>query len=199
MALTVQVLGGSTGDAIENASVCLGTSANPEQLGAKRTAIDGMARFDITLPDQVLITVAKPGFKGSRQLLQTGSPNQMLVLKLASGGGGPQCSAPATQSNRQDSGGLNIVDIDVAKPASTGTADHVLVSVAVEGKANQIRISGSADMSETEWQALRNPIAYQLDGSSGPREIYIQVRRYAQTEGANIEIISPVRSFRYFP
>lgn len=197
MALTVQVLDRSTGEALDNASVCLGTRANPEQLGAKRTSTDGMARFDNALPDQVLITVAKSGFKGNRQVLETA--NQMLVLKLASGGGGPQCNAPATQANGQDYGGLSIVDIDVEKQAPTGAGEHVLVSVTVEGKANQIRISESADMSEAEWQALRTPIAYRLDGNSGAREIYVQVRRYAQTEGAKIEIISPVRKFRYLP
>ncbi len=199
MALTVQVLDRTAGEAIQGASVCLGTRANPEQLGAKRTAADGMVRFDKALPDQVLVTVTKSGFKGNRQVLETASTNQMLVLKLASGGGGPQCSAPATQSNGQDSGGLRIVEVDVAKQVSTGAEDHVLVSVNVEGKANQIRISESADMSEAEWQALRTPIAYRLGGNSGARDIYLQVRRYAQAEGAKIEVISPVWKFRYLP
>lgn len=197
--LSIQVLDKGSGKAVGNAAVCLGTSANSKQFGVERTGADGMARFGELLPDSLLVTVSKPGFKGSEQVLEPVSTNRVFMLKITSGGGGPVCSAPPVRANQSESGGLNIRHIAVDKTISTGAAGQVLVSVTVQGTANQVRISEVADFSGADWRALQFPIPYQLSEGGGPKDIYVQVRRYAHMEGANIEVASPVRRVKYYP
>jgi len=69
----------------------------------------------------------------------------------------------------------------------------------VQGTANQIRIGEQADFSGAKWQSLQTPVAYQLSEGAAAKDLYIQVRRYAQVEGANIEVVSPVRRVKYRP
>jgi hypothetical protein len=79
-----------------------------------------------------------------------------------------------------------------------GDSARILVSVRTSGPANQARISEQPDLAGADWQELQQPMPYELSGA-GVRQIYVQVRRVVQSQGATIEVISPVERAEYRP
>jgi hypothetical protein len=193
--LEVRVLDRNTGDAIENAAVCLGTTARPDQFGARRSDENGAVRFDDLLSNALLVTASKEGFKGEQQMLESLHQSRMLVMKIVSGGGGPRCDAPLRDAAESPNEGLSIENISVREdPDST---ERMLVSVRVNGQANQIRISENADFRGASWQSYQNPLAVPVNDRKGAKTIYVQVRRYVEAKGASMEVVSPVKTGRY--
>lgn len=195
--LEVRVTDQQTGHAIVDAAVCLGTSANPDQFGARRTDDKGAVRFADLLSDSLLVTVSGQGYKGREQRVERGNQARVLVLKLTRGGGGPHCDAPLGSTPADQTPGLSIDGVSIRK--DPGDSGRILLSVRTSGPANQVRISEVADFAGSDWQELQQPVSYQLAEGQGVRQIYVQVRRHAQAQGASIEVISPVEKVGYRP
>lgn len=195
--LEVRVTDNESGRAIADAAVCLGTSANPNQFGARRTDDKGAVRFSDLLSDSLVVTVSGEGYKGRNQTVERGNQARVVILKLTPGGGGPRCDAPLASVPADLSPGLAIEGASIRQ--DPGDSGRILVSVRTSGPANQVRISERADFSGSDWQELRQPVTYDLTEGQGGRQIYVQVRRHVQAQGASIEVVSPIERVSYRP
>ncbi len=195
--LEVRVLDKQNGTVVADAAVCVGTSANPHQFGARRSDASGVVRFDDLLSDSLVVTVSRKGFQSREQRVESLNQTRVVVLKLAPGGGGPHCEAPAALAPLDTSSGLAIDGVSIRK--DPGDSARILVSVRTSGPANQARISEQPDFAGSDWQELKQPMAYELSGTAGAGQIYVQVRRHVQSQGASIEVISPVERVVYRP
>ncbi len=194
--LEVRVMDKQSGNAVREASVCVGTGANANQFGARRTGDDGAVRFENLLSNSLVVRVSKRGYQGREQQLEALTQARVLVLKLAPGGGGPRCDAPSTVTAADSSPGLVIEGVSVRKdPDGPG----ILVSVKASGPANQVRIGEQPDFSGSDWRELRQPVAHAPSDGEGAGQIYVQVRRHVQAQGATIEVVSPVERVKYRP
>ncbi len=193
--LEVHVLNRQDGRPVSDASVCLGTSARPDQFGAYRSDKRGTVRFDELSANPLLVTVSGDGYQGRRQALEPLYENRVLVVKLVTGGGGPSCAAPSS-ATAESAPGLSLQAVRIRHSAGAPAAT-VLVSARASGPVNQIRVSEQQDFSDTDWQAYKPTIAYTLSAGEGPKRLYVQVRRVAQVQGASIQIQSPVRQVTY--
>lgn len=195
--LEVRVLDKHKGSALANAAVCVGTSANRHQFGARRTDDSGAVRFDDLLSDSLVVTVSKQGYQGREQRLESLNQTRVVILKIAPGGGGPHCDSPAASAPVDVSSGLAIDGVSIRRdPAGSG---RILVSVRTSGPANQVRVSEQPDFSGSDWQELQQPVPYDLTDGESVKQIYVQVRRHAQSQGASLEVISPVEWVQYRP
>lgn len=190
--LEVHVLDKQTGNPVNQAAVCLGTTARSDQFGARRSDNDGVVRFEnlSQRPVAMLATVSKAGYQGRQQLLEPLYQSRILIIKVVSGGGGPQCDAPLTPAEGDITSGLIIERITIKPDSAADGSGQVLVSVQVSGDANQIRISEQVDFSGATWQALAPAVAYTTSQGKGVKQIHVQVRRQARTRGASIEVVS---------
>jgi hypothetical protein len=145
----------------------------------------------------LLATVSKQGFQGRKQLLESVYQSRVLVMKIASGGGGPECHAPAEPLENTTSSGLTVDRIDISADSGAGESGNVLISVAASGSVNQIRISEQANFSGASWQPYQPAVAYTLSEGKGLKQIHIQVRRFSEAKGASIEVVSPPKKARY--
>ena len=195
--LEVHVLDRQNGNAIESAAVCLGTAAKTDQFGALRTNADGIARFEDLPPNSLLVTVSKRGLQGNQQLLEPMSQHRVIVLKVAAGGGGPQCDAPASAPVAGAASSLKIDRVKISEESNDSSSDQISVSVKVSRMANQVRISESADFAGAQWQEFRSPLTFKVAPGKGVKQLYVQVRHHVQTEGAVIEVVSPVKQVRF--
>ena len=195
--IEVRVLDKQHGRPVVDAAVCVGTRANPQQFGARRSDASGTVRFDDLLSSSLVVTASKEGFQGKQQRVDSPSQTRVVVLKLAPGGGGPQCDAPVATAPLDTSSGLAIDGVSIRK--DPGDSTRILISVRTSGPANQARISEQPDFAGADWQALKQPMPYELGGGAGVRQIYVQVRRIVQSQGASIEVISPVERAKYRP
>ena len=195
--LEVHVLDRQSGNAIDSAAVCLGTAAKTDQFGARRTNADGITRFEDLPPNSLLVTVSKRGLQGNQQLLEPMSQHRVIVLKVAAGGGGPQCDAPPAAAVADATSGLKIDRVKISQGADGGNSNQISVSVKVSRMANQMRISESADFAGAQWQEFRSPVAFKVAPGRGVKQLYVQVRHHVQTEGAVIEVVSPVEQVRF--
>jgi hypothetical protein len=193
--LEVRVVDKHSGSAVGNAAVCVGTSADPDQFGARRTDAGGTVRFSDLLSHSLLVTASKQGYQGSEQRVETLTRANVVVLKIVPGGGGPHCDAPeAAQQKSAASPGLEIGGVSIRRdPEGSG----ILLSLKVSGPANEVRISERPDFSDVEWRELQQPLPFELSEGQGPKQLYVQVRRRVEREGAMIEVTSPVERVRY--
>jgi hypothetical protein len=197
--LEVRVFDKQSARAVSGAAVCLGTTARPDQFGAVRSNQDGVVRFEnlSQMPMPLLATVSKQGFQGRKQLLESVYQSRVLVMKIASGGGGPECHAPAEPLGNTASSGLTVDRIDISADSATGESGNVLISVTASGPVNQIRISEQADFSGASWQPYQPAVAYNLSEGKGLKQIHVQVRRFSEAKGASIEVLSLPKKARY--
>jgi hypothetical protein len=79
--------------------------------------------------------------------------------------------------------------------ASGGTG--VLVSARGSGPVNQIRISEHPDFKGSDWQPYKAEVPVTLSAGKGVKQLYVQIRRVAQVQGASIEVVSPVKAVSY--
>jgi len=194
--LEVRVVDKQSGASVAQAAVCLGTSASPDQFGARRVAADGTVRFDDLPMNSMVLTASRRGYLGKRQVIEPLSGNRVIVVNLVRGGGGPVCNAEQRVETPPVTGELDITD--VALSADTSSADgQLLIAVRVSGQANQIRIAESADFAGAEWRDLKPRNRYKLSPGKGLKRLYIQVRRQVKTDGASIEVVSPVKVVSY--
>lgn len=194
--LEVHLLDKQDGKPLANAAVCVGTRARLDQFGAGRTDRRGVVRFEDIRPSTLVVTTSDRGYQGRQQVLEPLYQSHVLVVKLTTGGGGPVCDAPrAVSAGSAASLTVDAVRVraDINAPAPTG----VLVSARVSGPANQIRISEQADFEGAGWQPYKPSVAFVLSAGRGGKQLYVQVRRVSQAQGASIEVVSPVKKVPY--
>ena len=197
--LEVRVFSKQSDRAVSGAAVCLGTTARPDQFGAARSNEDGVVRFENLgqKPMPLLATVSRQGFQGRKQLLEPLNQSRVLVMKIASGGGGPECNAAAEPLDNTTSSGLTVDRIDISADSATGESGNVLISVAASGPVNQIRISEQADFAGASWQAYQPAVAHTLSQGKGLKQVHVQVRRFSEVDGASIEVVSAPKKARH--
>jgi hypothetical protein len=194
--LEVHLVDKQGGAPLADAAVCVGTSARPDQYGARRTDANGVVRFDDVRPHPLVVITSKTGFQGRQQILEPLYQSRVLVVTLATGGGGPECDAPLAEKAAEAAPPLVIEAVRVRADMNAQPAG-VLVSARVAGKANQIRVSEQADFAAASWQSLSDAVPFELSEGKGLKQIYVQVRRASEVQGASIEVKSPVKKVSY--
>ncbi len=194
--LTVQVQVKGSGQALADAAVCLGTAANPSQFGAYRTAMEGRVRFENVPRHGHLLTVSKPGYLGISRPVDTFGTEQVLIIGLARGGGGPTCDAapPADAAEAPTAAGLLVERLRLNGGARTTRDRHLRLTVQLHGEANQYRVSETADFRDADWQSFGDTLEYTLSEGRGLKRVYFQVRRYRSVGQSSLETLSPVTS-----
>jgi hypothetical protein len=172
-------------------SVCLGTSANTMQFGADQTDREGYAEFTDVPRAPLLVTASKSGYKGEQQSLVTTTIEHLLVVSLASGGGGPVCT-PTRSRAEAETGGLQISNFSINKGAAASSERQVHLNYAVSGNPNQYRAGENPDISTAQWQPYSAEPVFILSSGGGKKTVYFQVRRYSNINGADIQTVSPV-------
>ncbi|HHJ14176.1 MAG TPA: carboxypeptidase regulatory-like domain-containing protein [Gammaproteobacteria bacterium] len=196
--LEVRVEDRQTGELLADSAVCLGTPARVDQFGALRTDASGLVRFDGLPANSMELVVSHAGYQGRAQTLEALSGNRVVVVKLPPGGGGPTCAAPRHAIQAAASPGRPVIhSMRVVPDPSAADGRQLLLTLEVEGGANEVRISESADFSGAEWQPLKAEVPFSLSSGTGLKPLYVQVRRVAGQKGAEIELLSPVRELYY--
>ncbi|VAW74366.1 hypothetical protein MNBD_GAMMA15-1350 [hydrothermal vent metagenome] len=195
--LEVRVVDKQSGSSIGQAAVCLGTAAQPDQFGARRAAADGIVRFNDIPANTMVLTASKLGYQGKLQSVEPLSGNRVIELNLASGGGGPACTAVTSEKEPQTTDELAITEAHVVADSASSSGNKVFVKVSVSGVANQIRVSESSSFKDAVWQELKPQNRYTVSEGKGVKRIYVQVRRQIKASGASIEVLSPARVAAY--
>jgi len=194
--LEVHLSNRQNGKPVANAAVCLGTSARPDQFGARRSDSKGVVRFEEVSSHPLVLTVSGDGFQGRRQVLEPLYESRVLVVKLVTGGGGPDCDAPQHSTGAAEGNGLTVDAVHIRQDINASPTG-VLVTARASGQVNQIRISEQADFSDVDWQPYQSAVPFALSAGHGLKQLYVQVRRAAQVQGASIEVLSPVKKVTY--
>ncbi len=190
--LTVQVRERGNGRAIDDAAVCLGTGADRSQFGAMRTDSDGSAIFEDILDAPLVLTVSKAEFRGERRNIEGLHFDTILTVLLPRGGLGPHCDAPAAASGEGQV--LRVARFRIAGGAKQTRQRRVQLSFAADGAATDYRVSESQDFANAQWQPLRANPTYTLSAGPGPKQVFLQLRKYHKTEGLTLETRSNVVS-----
>lgn len=189
--MTVRALDKVSGEPLPDASICLGTPADPVQLGAVRTGRDGQVTFEAVPDARLVVTVGKPGYRGERRALQGGRAESLTFL-LQTGGGGPVCRAPA-QAVRDDI--LEVADFRIDGDAGTTDSREVVLEFTAAGTATHYRAGESPDLEAVPWQPLgAEPPRFRLSPGPGEKRIYLQLRKFHDAAGATLETRSEVVS-----
>ena len=115
---------------------------------------------------------------------------------MVTGGGGPECQAVLDEQAVEAAPGLVIEAVRVRADINAQPSG-VLISARVAGKANQIRISEQADFKAAPWQQLSDAVPFELSEGAGLKQLYVQVRRASEVQGASIEVQSAVKRVGY--
>jgi hypothetical protein len=118
----------------------------------------------------------------------------VLVVALVSGGGGPVCDAPQVAADAGIRSGLSLDEVRVRPDPNTA---GILVAAQASGSVNQIRISEQADFKDADWQPYAQAVPFALSAGTGVKQLYVQVRRATQVQGASIEVVSQVKEVAY--
>ena len=176
------------GQPLGGAAVCLGTGANPAQMGAITTGPGGLARFEDVPAAPLVLTVSKPGFRGVSRPVRTTSGSRQLLVSLARGGGGPVCPSPEPLAAR---GAVRVLDLGLKVVESAGGTPVIVLEPRLAGRPNQYRIAGDPDFTGAPWQALEDTLRWRPQASGPSAPLYFQVRRHLDEAGVVLEARSP--------
>lgn len=190
--LRVRVFERGASKPLTGVAVCLGTQARIDQFGARTTDERGYAEFRSLPAAQLLVTASKRGFKSEQETMVTSNTNRMLVLSMASGGGGPACHAQGVQAGSTQ--GLRVTRFAVNGGAAVTGTRHVILNNTVSGTVTQYRASEQADFSGADWKKYSTAPAFELSPGKGVKHVYFQVRRHSELNDAVVETLSPVTS-----
>jgi len=192
--LGVQVLEKATGQPIVGASVCLGTPAEPMQLGGLRTPANGRVTFSELPAAALTLVVASPGRRPERRTIAIGQDHQVVTLLLARGQGSSwSCNVPAPRPEPTVSA-TRISGFRINNGAPTTNQRQVRLDFRSPEGANSYRASESARFAGAHWQPLSRRPAFELSAGAGTKTIFLQVRRYRQVQGASLETRSATAS-----
>jgi len=192
--LLVRVHDESSKQPLKGAAVCLGTPADLRQMGAYITGSDGQVAYQDLLAAPLVLTVSKPGYRGEQIHVNASTSNRMLMVPLATGGGGPVCHGPFTAAaGGAAGGGVAIRSFRLDGGAATAHSRTVMLDFAASGSPNQYRVSESPDFRGAKWQHYGGSAPrFRLSAGAGRKTVYLQVRRYETVGGSHLEISSGV-------
>ncbi|ABA59178.1 carboxypeptidase-like regulatory domain-containing protein [Nitrosococcus oceani] len=189
--LQIQVLAEGEGTPLENASVCLGTSPNPQQFGAYLTDEKGEVWLDEMQPIPFILIVSKAGFRGEGRVAGRQRIDRVMVASLAPGGGGPACDVSSQAAKREPSAAeLQVKHLVINGSAPLTLNREVTLSFTVEGEPTEYRASQFPDFRDVQWQAFVSAPLFELSPGSGEKIIYFQVRRYQEVENSYLQMVS---------
>jgi hypothetical protein len=176
---------------LSGVSVCLGTRARLDQFGAARTDGNGYVLFNEVPQAQIVVTASLAGFKSEQESMVTSNTSRMLVMSLAAGGGGPQCSILADDA-AMISTGLVVSQFRINTGAPVTDSRSIKLNNSLNGIATQYRASERRDMAGAEWKNYASAPEFMLGPGAGLKRVYLQVRRHTTINGATLETVSPV-------
>lgn len=176
---------------LEGASVCLGTSANITQFGSRHTDSNGFVVFSEVPRAPLVVTASMRGHKGEQKSLVTSTMEQLLVISLPTGGGGPECTS-GEKAAVAGSGGLMILNFGINKGAGVSGSRQVVLNHSVNGRTTHYRASEQQDFSGARWLPYTDAPGFELSPGTDKKVVYLQVRRYSEINGADIQTLSPV-------
>ncbi len=177
---------------VSGASVCLETPAYVSQFRAQRTNAEGSVVFS-NIPDTPLrLTVSKTRFRGKHTFLSAESSNRVVLVRLQLGSGGPVCAAPEVKGLETAGAGLQVESCRINHGAATTTRRQVTLECVVHGDATHYRISENQNLTDASWRPYESTPRIQLGASRGEKTVYFQVRRYSETSGARLQMVSNV-------
>ena len=189
--IRIRVLDRDDAAPLENAAVCLGTSARIDQFGAHITDGEGAVSFSGVPRAPLVITISRQGYKAEQETLVTSSTRRMLVMSLSPGGGGTPCPL-SNSAARVYGGGLGISRF-VLDNGKSATAGHtVTLNNRINGQPTHYRASERKDFMDSRWQSYSTAPTFQLSPNPGRKVVYFQVRRHVAVGAANIETRSPI-------
>lgn len=186
-----------SGQIVPDASVCLGTSVKQNQFGAMRTNQNGIVRFRQLPESPLVLTISRSGYQGQKRVMEPPLQSRAVIVKIAKGGGGPECNAAEVTASAPRPAGLSIKTLKVKHAGGNALAGDVLIQLTVSGKANQVRISEKPDFQGADWQSLQPELPFSLSSGAGSKLIYIQLRRHAEADGASMDVVSAVVKTHY--
>lgn len=189
--LTVQVRERGNGTPIAGAAVCLGTGADASQFGALRSTNAGTVVFEDILDAPLVLTVSKSGFRGERRNLAGIRFDTVLTMLLPRGGLGPHCDAPATGGDDQV---LGVTNFRIDGGAAVTQRRRVSLNFTAVGEPTDYRVSESQDFADAQWHPMTSKPMFELSPGPGRKQVFLQLRKYRQTEGLSLETRSDVVS-----
>jgi hypothetical protein len=170
---------------LEDAAVCLGTEANPQQFGAQRTDASGMVRFADVPDAPLLLTVSKPQYRGFQAKHAPKRSDVILGVVLHPGGLGPECTAPPVAVASPT--GFEVTGFNINRGQRQTSDAEVTLFSQVNGEPTHYRASEHADFRDAEWQPYAPAAQFHLSGPPGEKTVYFQVRRFSGTSGASVQ------------
>ncbi len=193
--LGVQVLDKVTGHAVEGASVCLGTPAEPQQLGGRRTPANGSVSFRDLPSAPLTLVVTAPSYAPERRSVEATLERQAVMILLAKGRGPSfSCSIPAPAQPVVEAAPLQIPGFRINGGATSTTNRRVTLDFAIPQGANSYRASESPELAGSDWAPLPATPTFELSAKPGEKTVFLQVRRYRHVDGASLETRSGVTS-----
>ncbi|NIR61625.1 MAG: carboxypeptidase regulatory-like domain-containing protein [Gammaproteobacteria bacterium] len=190
--LEVRVSDRSDGTALSGAAVCLGTPANPRQMGAYLTPETGTVAFGDLPHTPLQLTVSKPGYRGERRALGPLDSDRVVLVHLPKGGLGPECSDARPYRSRAGLPALRVRRFELAGGAATTPRRRVPIELDVEGTPTHYRVSEDPRFRDVEWRAVDAEHHVTLSSRPGRKRVYLQLRRYRRLDGSSLETLSDV-------
>ena len=174
--LGVRVLDANSGLPVPNASVCLGTAAEPAKYGTAVTSYSGMALYDQVPQKTVLITVSKKNFRGIALQAPTKGNNVIKDVLVTEGLSSKKCRAlkmvgmkpGITRGSQSEDWPLAITALSYFPSGNDGLA---FLSYA-KGKPTHYRVSTNPTFAGAQWKPYSDVLHY------SPRERITGSRLY---------------------
>jgi len=181
------------GNALEHASVCLGTPANPVQFGGQFTGENGYAVFEEVPETPLILTVSRPEYTGYQRRQTARRFDITLRVGLATGGLGPICDLGEVEiSPALTDGPVTISTFRLDDVAPSGGGREVRLNAVVTGNPTHYRVAEHWGFEGVEWIEYKSQPLHEISEGAGEKRVYFQVRRMKQLDGAQVESLSGI-------
>ena len=181
------------GHALAQASVCLGTPANPVQFGGQFTGENGYVVFEDVPDTPLILTVSRIEYAGYLRRHTAKRFDITLRIGLTAGGFGPVCDLGEVNiSSAVTERSLTIPDFRLGKTASSGGGRTVRLDAVTTGNPTHYRVAEHWDFKGVEWIEYTTQPSYTLSAGAGEKRVYFQVRRLKQIVGGKMESLSGI-------
>ena len=191
----VTVVDSKSGSPLAGASVCLGTSADHSQFGARLTDASGRVVFNEIPRTALVLTVSKTQYRGYRRDDLPSEANRILAVTLRPGGLGPACAgavAADEEPETEQTPGFMVRNFLINEGQKQTAKRSVVLSAKVAGQPTHYRASERADFQGAAWKSFDTPREFELSQGPGDKTVYFQVRRYMEIDGGVLQSLSNV-------